>query len=1003
MKGEGGGGRGSRTTGAALRAVVAVSLFFLAAPGAADVENVRLGNSGEHRLVRYDAGGRPLVRFSGFGLIRDMARYDDSTVILAEYDANRVTAVDLAGEIKWSHELRRPHCVSVVGPDRIFVCQHEPPTLVEINRAGEVLWSMPVDLSRFGGAARLADGGLVIAGMRKSGVVEVLSAGGQLVWSVADDLTNPQGVVALPDGRVAVSNFDAEKITLLRPGTRDRVDIRFCCHARQIGLTRAGGLISASPESQRIGMWTLAGDEVGGFATKYPALDAIDLADGSVLVAEHAVPDRTCLNVAATAARRTGSGPSFLRWLAIGLLGALALALLIHLPVLDAWLRRPWHLTWRLPEVDSPAREVARRVEVALYLAALAACLGAAAHFHSQALARHRIEAWPLAGFVFAGGVLLAVVQMRTPGAGGSWGQRMAAMPPMAASTWRMWLSWLAAIVAGVAALAGIYDGVYGWEPAAWMAAMVLFALGSIAPPRRQQARANPRVVAGAVLLAVLLLGLRVFELADWPRQIHQDMAVWGVQAKRLMDGDTPMLFANDGWADIPLVGYLWSSLFSGMSDQPIASARIAAALGSLLAILAASLLAARMAGTAAAFCAAVLLGVNQTFLHFSRIQAYMDPVPFGVLAVFCLLRGFEVGRYGWFALAGLSGGFAALGYHSGRITPIVMITVAAIVIARYPRALVHRWRGLVLCGVAALATIGPQGLVYLLGRADALGRVGQYLWYTHGEVDWDLLWQTIANGVPRVFGSFWFYRDSSTQYSGATHLFPVTAALLGTSTVAAVIRFWDVRGLLLVVWASLIFFVGGVLTVDPPFYPRLVQVLVPVCVLIALTVAALSRAVSFAAGRAGLWLSISLVGALLVFDARHQLVSYWRFLHGIQVPGQPPRANVQTPQSLLGRDLLQWDADTRIYFVAANPIEHSCAHPTIRFFADALDSSDARDLGDHVPFADRRRVVAYFRKEDEAEAKWLLEVYPGAELSTVTNNLGDAAYYRVVVPPRPE
>src|ERR1700675_1332177 len=100
-----------------------------------------------------------------------------------------------------------------------------------------------------------------------------------------------------------------------------------------------------------------------------------------------------------------------------------------------------------------------------------------------------------------------------------------------------------------------------------------------------------------------------------------------------------------------------------------------------MIAMLGMFLLVRRMYGNGAGVIAVLLLGVNHGFLHFSRIQHYMDPIPFHVLGVLGLVAGLESGRYGWFALAGLAGGYSALTYHAGRITPPTLVFLGTILL----------------------------------------------------------------------------------------------------------------------------------------------------------------------------------------------------------------------------------------------------------------------------------------------------------------------------------
>src|SRR5205823_11491693 len=107
------------------------------------------------------------------------------------------------------------------------------------------------------------------------------------------------------------------------------------------------------------------------------------------------------------------------------------------------------------------------------------------------------------------------------------------------------------------------------------------------------------------------------------------------------------------------------------------------------------------------ALVAVAILGVDQTFLHFSRISStYMDPVPLQLAAILGLVAGLESGRYGWFALAGLAAGYGSLSYHSGRIIPPLVALLGGLLILAFPRAIRCRWRGMILCTVMLFAAV---------------------------------------------------------------------------------------------------------------------------------------------------------------------------------------------------------------------------------------------------------------------------------------------------------
>jgi 4-amino-4-deoxy-L-arabinose transferase-like glycosyltransferase len=297
------------------------------------------------------------------------------------------------------------------------------------------------------------------------------------------------------------------------------------------------------------------------------------------------------------------------------------------------------------------------------------------------------VPVWPYFGWIGLGGVALCLLQARTPARPGDWRDRMANLDSMAVPGWRMWIAWLISLALVVAGFEGVFHQRGGWEVEYLTAGLVLLAGGSLQAPKPGTLHIRRwTVFAAALVLAVLFL-LRLYRLETIPPNLHHDMAQWTVQAFRFMDGDVRTPFTN-GWAEVPMIGYLWTGFVSVLGGRSLAAARFPSVLGSLIAIVTVFALVRRMFDTPTAVVAVILLGFDQTFLHFSRIQAYMDPVPFHVLAVLGLVAGLQTGRYEWFALAGLAGGYSSLTDHAGRITPPALLRLGALILLRYPRTI---------------------------------------------------------------------------------------------------------------------------------------------------------------------------------------------------------------------------------------------------------------------------------------------------------------------------
>lgn len=966
-------------------------------------ETIRVRESGDYMLIRYATDGTILRRYTGFDTIADVEPYDASTVLVVEQRRGTISAVSLDGRVLWSISLAQPRCVQVLGPNRLLVCQDHPAKVAEIDRTGKVLWEASQPLIDVSGAVRLPDGNTaVVEGRPPNHAVHVLNRDGEILWTGTESLALPRDLALLPSGEIVTSGYDTGKLMIFQPFTDRTRSIRFCCHAESVSTTPEGGILSTSAERQVIRAWDADGQPAWTIETAYPPYDAEMLADGTLLVSLYKVPDRKCLNAAQALQRPNRPLAGYWRSMLTGLGAALLFFVLLRWPVIRQWCSAS---TWRAPAVGDDARRkitsgalpARRRFELLVYILAAGVIAAVASREHARLLALNLPPTWLYFGWIAVGGAVVAALQTRTPAEPGGWHDRMANLTPMPMPGWRMWVVWLLGLALVAAGFEGVFHQRGGWEAAYMTAGVVLLAGGSLQAPKPGALHVRRWAALAALLVMSVLFLVRVYQLETIPPNLHHDMAQWTVQAFHFMDGDVPTPFTN-GWAEVPMIGYLWTGLISVIGGRSLAACRFPSVIGSLIAIAAMFVLVRRMFGTPTAIVAVLVLGFDQTFLHFSRIQAYMDPAPFHVLAILGLVAGLETGRYEWFALAGLAGGYSSLTYHAGRITPPVLLLLGGLILLRYPRAILKRWPGLVLLSVTLLALLGVQALVYAEGRANPLGRVDQFPFVHQGVINYGEMIETLRRGLPRVFGSFWFYGCSSTQYGGRVHFFPPIAAFLGMAVVAAVLRLRDLRGFWVVAWGSLILFVGGVLTMDPPFWPRLVLALIPASIAASMVIGALYRGAVAVAGKAGAVIGALAILALLTLNGAEQLESYWYWVHGMAPGAKAPGRSTQWVQSIMGRDVQKWGQDAMMYIVAPNHIQHSCTHPTMTYYAYDSDVQDARDIGEYIPFEDPRTIVVYVLPEMQDAMDRLRSSYPQAEEKRFYDNLGRRVFTRFVI-----
>ncbi len=969
-------------------------------PGGAAATDVRLREGGSHALVRYRADGTILRRYMGLGEIADVTPYDGETVLVAEKDRDTVSAMTLGGRVIWTVPVHRPVCVRVLGPDRFLVCQEDPAGLLEVNRTGNASWSVTTPLVDVSGAARLPDGNTaVVEGRQNHGAVYVLNRQGETVWTGPKLRVHPRGLGLLATGELVTSGFERGQVVFFRPYS-DRARSFGVAGADTPTVTPDGGVVTVAGEQQLVTTWNSSGMPVRWFHTLYPPDRAQVLADGTVLVSVFLAPDRQCLSAALAAQRAKRALAPYWRWLGAGVGSAFLLALVIQWPALRARRTARAPAPGRAEDDESPTwtpLSRRRRLEIGLYVLAAAGMAAAAATYHYRGLRTDLLRLGPYAAAVGAAGFFLAMLQYRLPAAPNDWTLRMKRLGPMSAPTRRMWALWVLGLLCLVTGLEGVLHQRGEWVLAPWSAGLALIAAGTIQEDTTPLRVRWPAVAAALMVVGVLSF-LRLYRLQDYPRNLHHDMALWSVATFRLLDGESPTMLGH-GYAEIPLLGHGWSALWTAIAGRSLAGTRLSSVAGSLVAIGAAFFITRRLYGSRSAVVAALLLGINHGFLHFSRIQAYMDPVPFQALSVLGLVAGFETGRYGWFALAGLTGGYSALTYHAGRITPLIIVLLGGLLLVRYPRAALRRWPGLLVSGVLLLGMIGPYAILYRTGRLNFFSRSIVFPFLQDDHVVPRLLLQTLARGLPRAIGAFWFFGDTSTQFGGEWPiLVPACAALLGTAVVAALLRPQDVRGLWVVLWALAVLVAGGALTADPPFWPRLLSAFVPGIIAVAAVAGWLCRGAEVAAGRVGRGTATAAVCLWVGMTSWQQLATYRDYCEGIRPGEKRSSRSTEWVQSIMGRDVQRWGNSAMIYIVARNPINDSCAHPTMRYYADTVDLQDARDISQDLPFRDTRTIVCYFLPEMTDSIAAVRRFYPRAEEKAFYNNLGRQVFKRLVI-----
>ncbi|MCL4863065.1 MAG: hypothetical protein KJZ93_26885 [Caldilineaceae bacterium] len=226
-----------------------------------------------------------------------------------------------------------------------------------------------------------------------------------------------------------------------------------------------------------------------------------------------------------------------------------------------------------------------------------------------------------------------------------------------------------------------------------WMAAVLLFLVvcGLLAEPlARTTAHGDSSGVGwfqlgGLLALSGLLFGWRSLQP---PTLIDEPLAHWGLEALALLRGNQHQLFAGNTavgpFALAPL------ALMMGVTGDPFLGLRLTGMLAALLTVLAVWLLASELfrrtpvigpydetvedSGQSIARWATLLTATSTVIVHYSRLPIYLEPVAWGLLGLWALLRAWRTQDGLAAGLSGVLIGLALLLYPSGVVFLLIAL-----------------------------------------------------------------------------------------------------------------------------------------------------------------------------------------------------------------------------------------------------------------------------------------------------------------------------------------
>jgi len=435
---------------------------------------------------------------------------------------------------------------------------------------------------------------------------------------------------------------------------------------------------------------------------------------------------------------------------------------------------------------------------------------------------------WPsVAGFAF-GGLLFIVAERRT-----------AVLPdppdphplPTPKGFWMLFaVGWTLCLAAGILVYRTAQPLV---THATWSLGLLCFsvcALRSWRPQRRR--RAQPKTLAAVVLLLVLSGGFFGWHVATIPLEVHGDEGEVGMDAVELLT-ERPFNLFTVGWYWLPRLHVLRHAIALKLLGVNLLGLRSTSVVLGAVGVLFVFAVGSQVWGFEVGLLAGLVLVSARFFIHLSRNGLhYLDTPVFSIVVVWLAWWVWQELRFDAAILCGLALGLGVQTYYASRLVPVLLALTWYFWLVRSNRRLwLARSGRFALIALVALATSAPMAGYFWRHPADLWMRTVEtsafsasaFNHLTHGDGTRDLR-DILLVQLQHALTLFNYTSDSSLQYGYSPGgLFEPVAAtffVLGFAGVCA--RPLQRPNLLLLVWIAVPVIVGGALTIDTPFYPRI-------------------------------------------------------------------------------------------------------------------------------------------------------------------------------------
>jgi len=361
-----------------------------------------------------------------------------------------------------------------------------------------------------------------------------------------------------------------------------------------------------------------------------------------------------------------------------------------------------------------------------------------------------------------------------------------------------------------------------------------------------------PKIYKLLFLCILLFSGLiRVISLTNIPYVVHGDEAIIGLEAIKVLNISHVKQLFETGWYGYPQLTFLLPALPIQILGESLFALRFASVLLGMVSIVLMYFFISKIRNATEAVIAATLLGFSHMHIHFSRTGFhYMQGLLFSQASLFLFLLALQKQKPVLFFLSGVITGLGFHVYLSARVAICVIAIVYVVSFFCKKLALIsYKQVGFFLAGF--IITILP--ILFLNDRAwTANSRSNQvflfnnssHLTSVYNTTNWI---QIIKEQLIRVSSFMFRGRDSSEQYgivSAGVDIFTMTLSGIGIImwVYKQIHKQHNITLFVAFLWLSLVLVIGGVLTIDAPFYPRLLPAIVPISLFAAYAISTISK-----------------------------------------------------------------------------------------------------------------------------------------------------------------